>query len=219
MIEGLLVLERGTLANIGGEWLLVKAHPSGPSAAHAAIQLMVSSLGAPPAALTHDDLGRPRLDPESGWSVSVSHTRGHTGVALAPVAQLGLDIEIPRPISYQVMRRCLGAHIQCLFSDPLRAISYGYGGTPLGTGDAYFRVTMNGAQSTTSPVWFKSTRAVTYAVIEGERLYLSLAYPGGNAVSPSTWGYYGPTGIRAAGSQISWGSGPSSSGWRRNNTV
>ena len=74
---------------------------------------------------------------------------------------------------------------------------YGYGSTQLGYVTLFIRVIMNGAQSVSNPVRFSSTRGVRDLYIEGERLYLSAAYPGGNSVSPSTWAHVGPFTVSA----------------------
>jgi hypothetical protein len=81
--------------------------------------------------------------------------------------------------------------------------TYGYGKTHLGDVSMYFEVTMNGAQSTSRPVWFESTRGVRDFVIEGDRLYLSSAHPEGKPVSPSKYSFYGPVSA-AAHQRISW---------------
>lgn len=80
---------------------------------------------------------------------------------------------------------------------------YGFGNTTLGRVQVYAKITMNGAQSVSSPVRFTSTRGVRNLTIEGDRLYISSAHPEGNAVSPSVWAHYGPVSA-AAGSQVTW---------------
>lgn len=62
-------------------------------------------------------------------------------------------------------------------------VAYGFGSTPLGTVDSFFKVTMNGAQSVSFRVRFESTRGVRDLVVEGERLYISSAHPEGNGVN------------------------------------
>lgn len=83
---------------------------------------------------------------------------------------------------------------------------YGYGATTLGNVDLYFKVTISGFNTYSYPVRFKSTRGVRNLFIEGERLYISSTYPGGNGVSNgASWAHIGPYSV-SAGSTKSWAS-------------
>ncbi len=81
--------------------------------------------------------------------------------------------------------------------------AYGFGKTPLGRVRVFVRIKMNGAQSVSKPVWFRSTRGVGSMTIEGERLYVSKAHPEGKPVSNNTYAFYGPK-KASASSKVEW---------------
>ena len=75
---------------------------------------------------------------------------------------------------------------------------YGYGDQQLGKVHLDFKVTLNGYQTISYPVRFESTRGVRNLYVEGERLYLSATYPGGNSVlGGDTWAHVGPYTVSA----------------------
>ncbi len=70
---------------------------------------------------------------------------------------------------------------------------YGYGTRTLGTASVVSDVTINGFQTISKPVEFKSNTAVSSLIMEGERLYISPTYPGGNGVNHgASRSFYGP---------------------------
>lgn len=60
---------------------------------------------------------------------------------------------------------------------------YGYDDEVLGEVVWFYNIRLNGAQSSTSPIWFRSTRGVSNLIFVGDRLYTSAKYPGGNPVN------------------------------------
>jgi hypothetical protein len=76
-------------------------------------------------------------------------------------------------------------------SDFYGAISYGWGDKNLGTVEVYFEINSSGAELRSKPFWFESTRRLKDLVFEGDRLYLSTKFPGGNSIK-DTWAQYDP---------------------------
>lgn len=70
--------------------------------------------------------------------------------------------------------------------------TYGFGKTPLGRVRVFIRIKMNGAQSVSQPVRFRSTRGLGSLTMEGERLSVSKAPPEGTPVPNHTYSIYGP---------------------------
>lgn len=62
--------------------------------------------------------------------------------------------------------------------------TYGYGGTPLGGTQLYFKITTNGSLVTTYPFWISTARPRRNVEFISEHLYMSTAYPGGNSQNP-----------------------------------
>lgn len=62
--------------------------------------------------------------------------------------------------------------------------TYGYGTTPLGGTQLYFKITTSGSKTTTYPLWISTARARRNVVLTSEHLYMSTAYPGGNSQNP-----------------------------------
>lgn len=76
-------------------------------------------------------------------------------------------------------------------SDYYGSGEFGFGGTVIGSAYFHFDVSLNGGQSASKPVTFYSTAETGSLVMEGDRLYYSARYPGGNQVDHgSRWSFF-----------------------------
>ncbi len=73
------------------------------------------------------------------------------------------------------------------------SVTYGYGGTMLGTGRLHFKIVAKGSNIKAYPLWFSASRGTTNIIISTEDLYVSSARPEGNHQDPilyaqKSWG-------------------------------
>jgi hypothetical protein len=87
-----------------------------------------------------------------------------------------------RPLRYCSGKGCW-ARYNVADSDFSGKGTFGYGTTPIGSVTLYYEVKLNGGESRSKPVNFTSTAPTKSLHIEGDRLYYSQAYPGGNPVN------------------------------------
>lgn len=81
---------------------------------------------------------------------------------------------------------------------------YGFDTEFIGYGLVVYDVTLNGAQSVSNPVYFESTADISSITLEGERLYYSAEYPGGNGVNGGDSYNFITGGPQAAGDHFQW---------------
>lgn len=94
-----------------------------------------------------------------------------------------------RQIGYCNIQACWDVYT-VTYSDFETRIVFGFNDQELGQAICVFEVTLNGAQSISSPVAFTPTTTVSSLTMEGDRLYYSPAHPEGAPVRPSVYNFY-----------------------------